>query len=267
MGRTILAAESLESASLTRGGKVTSSSQTIAGNKTFSGTLNLSALTASELLALDSSKNIQSLDTATYPSLTELSYAKGVTSAIQTQLNNKQGALLRLTAGNWNCGVHISGSLSSAAFAKDIIKFYKIYVGDPGTITRLACQVQGAGTAGSKGRMGVYSDVNGFPSTLLLDSGEFTCDSNAVKSMTGLSLAVTQNTYWLAIVHNSTANVTFTTHTTSNLWNLAMIAPGGGASAYVHYSGSFTYAALPANTGGLSLSMLSTVVPTIYFYV
>lgn len=30
------------------------------------------------------------LDTATYPSITELSYVKGVTSAIQTQLNNKQ---------------------------------------------------------------------------------------------------------------------------------------------------------------------------------
>ena len=36
---------------------------------------------------------IASLSTATYPSLTELSYVKGVTSAIQTQLNAKQAQL------------------------------------------------------------------------------------------------------------------------------------------------------------------------------
>ena len=52
--------------------------------------LQLSGLTASEILATDGSKNLVSLAVATYPSLTELSYVKGVTSAIQTQLNAKQ---------------------------------------------------------------------------------------------------------------------------------------------------------------------------------
>lgn len=51
--------------------------------------LNLSGLTISQILATDASKNLVSLDVATYPSLTELSYVKGVTSAIQTQLNAK----------------------------------------------------------------------------------------------------------------------------------------------------------------------------------
>ncbi len=45
--------------------------------------------TASRILSLDANKYIKGLDTATYPSLTELSYAKGVTSAIQTQINLK----------------------------------------------------------------------------------------------------------------------------------------------------------------------------------
>jgi hypothetical protein len=36
---------------------------------------------------------ISYLDTATYPSLTEISYVKGVTSAIQTQLNGKQASM------------------------------------------------------------------------------------------------------------------------------------------------------------------------------
>jgi hypothetical protein len=47
----------------------------------------LAALTASKLIASDASGIIVSLDTATYPSLTELSYVKGLTSALQTQLN------------------------------------------------------------------------------------------------------------------------------------------------------------------------------------
>ncbi len=56
-------------------------------------TFNGSGLTASTILSADASKNIVSLATATYPSLTELSYVKGVTSAIQTQLNGKQATL------------------------------------------------------------------------------------------------------------------------------------------------------------------------------
>ena len=51
--------------------------------------LQLSGLNASQLVATDASKNLTSLDVATYPSLTELSYVKGATSSIQTQLDGK----------------------------------------------------------------------------------------------------------------------------------------------------------------------------------
>ena len=65
---------------------------------TFTGTVTTPAIivsseTASRVAIIDGSKNVKSADTATYPSLTELSYGKGVTSAIQTQLNSKQSAL------------------------------------------------------------------------------------------------------------------------------------------------------------------------------
>lgn len=54
-----------------------------------SGGLLLSGLTASEIVITDASKNLASAAVATYPSLTELTYVKGVTSAIQTQLGTK----------------------------------------------------------------------------------------------------------------------------------------------------------------------------------
>jgi len=56
---------------------------------TFATSINGSYLTASEILGTDASKNIISLPVASYPSLTEIAYVKGVTSAIQTQLNAK----------------------------------------------------------------------------------------------------------------------------------------------------------------------------------
>lgn len=49
--------------------------------------------TASTIAGFDASKNLITLATATYPSLTELSYVKGVTSAIQTQINGKQATI------------------------------------------------------------------------------------------------------------------------------------------------------------------------------
>lgn len=77
---------------------------------TITGTVNLASLTASQIVATDASKNIQSLSTSTYPSLTELSYVKGVTSAIQTQFANYlplTGATYTTTTGT---GLDISSS-------------------------------------------------------------------------------------------------------------------------------------------------------------
>src|SRR5690606_2887169 len=64
---------------------VTSAIQTQLNGKaaTLSGTSN-------EIAYFNSSSTIASLAVATYPSLTELTYVKGVTSALQTQLNAKQ---------------------------------------------------------------------------------------------------------------------------------------------------------------------------------
>lgn len=48
--------------------------------------------TASRIASIGSDKSVTSLDTSTYPSLAELAYVKGVTSAIQTQLGSKYGS-------------------------------------------------------------------------------------------------------------------------------------------------------------------------------
>jgi len=69
--------------------------------------------TASQLLATDGSTNLQNLTVATYPSLTELSYVKGVTSAIQSQINAKgAGTVTAVSVATAN---GFSGSSSGGA--------------------------------------------------------------------------------------------------------------------------------------------------------
>jgi hypothetical protein len=61
--------------------------------------VNLPQETASRIAIFDASKNVKAANTTTYPDLTELSYVKGVTSAIQTQLNGKQATLTNPVTG------------------------------------------------------------------------------------------------------------------------------------------------------------------------
>ncbi len=83
---------------------------------TFATSITGSYLTASEILITDASKNIVSAPVATYPSLTELSYVKGVTSAIQTQLNAKQATITFGTGVQTALGVNIGSAGAPVLF-------------------------------------------------------------------------------------------------------------------------------------------------------
>ncbi len=113
----------IPSASNLARGLVSILAQTFAGVKTFLSAPILDSLTASRILATDGSKAVQSLDTATYPDLTELSYVKGVTSAIQTQLNAKQATLVNASNIKSINGDSILGAGNELVFNYDRSKF------------------------------------------------------------------------------------------------------------------------------------------------
>lgn len=93
------------SGATTNGTVVTLTSPVIATSQTNS------YATASTIAIFDGSKNLISADTATYPSLTELSYVKGVTSSIQTQLNAKGTGSVTSVAQSFTGGlISVSGS-------------------------------------------------------------------------------------------------------------------------------------------------------------
>jgi hypothetical protein len=77
------------------------SAQTISNGQPIQATLD-----ASEIVATTAAKKLQTLTVATYPSLTELSYVKGLSSAVQTQINGKQATLVsnsNIKTGNKYC--------------------------------------------------------------------------------------------------------------------------------------------------------------------
>jgi hypothetical protein len=68
------------------------------------GLLQLPSLTASEIVITDASKNLVSAAVATYPSLTELSYVKGLSSAAQTQITARGAHAGQVWTGNHDFG-------------------------------------------------------------------------------------------------------------------------------------------------------------------
>lgn len=81
---------------------------------------------------------IDDLDTATYPSLTELSYVKGVTSALQTQINAKENTITAGTTAQYYRGDKSFQTLNKSAVG---ITLNKITTGDQTTSSNVAANI------------------------------------------------------------------------------------------------------------------------------
>ncbi len=104
-------------------------------NLTIDGVYNSTSLTASEIVITDASKNLVSAAVATYPSLTELTYVKGVTSAIQTQLNGKANTALSNLASVAINTTLVSDTDNTDALGTSAIAWSDLYLGSGGVIT------------------------------------------------------------------------------------------------------------------------------------
>ena len=94
--------------------------ETISGIKTFSSNIVMPSTGTPLILKVESSGQISGLPLANYPSVDELAFVKGVTSAIQTQLDGK------LTSASWVDYSATSTIVGWASFTTKIIRYQVI---------------------------------------------------------------------------------------------------------------------------------------------
>lgn len=98
-----------------------------------------------------------------------------------------------------------TGIRGTAAMAASTEYAIPIWIGEPGTLDRIGCEVITAGTAGTVIRLGIRSSTTADrPGTLLLDAGTVAGDAVATAELT-ISLAIaTPAVYWLTATAQST---------------------------------------------------------------
>jgi hypothetical protein len=121
-----------------------------------------------EITYWSGTNTIGSLATATYPSLTELSYVKGVTSAIQTQINNTADSSLNAYQALGSqikaqpIGINTSNITTTTQVTSGnqaFIRFIPIWLQTAQTLTGVIWYqgVSGVYTASNENRVGLYT--------------------------------------------------------------------------------------------------------------
>jgi uncharacterized membrane protein len=150
--------------------------------------------TANEISYFTSGQVIASLPVATYPSLTELSYVKGVTSAIQTQINAKTNTQtltcigLVITTVNDATNYHI-GTIAATPAGTDARRAWKFTAA--GTVTAASFTLEQT-TNGSGETVNIY--LRNVTTATDTSIGTFTSNFGASTTLkqlfSGLSIAV-----------------------------------------------------------------------------
>ena len=239
---------------------------------------------ANQITYWSGTNTIASLATATYPSLTELSYVKGVTSSLQTQLSAK----LNTTSYEWmqaqgfqglgstikgvNLAVpSISSATTSVALASQTMRFVAYYLPQSVTITGVKFYqvVQGVYTGNNYNGVGLYS-YSGGVLTLVAST---TNDANFWTGATGWATkpfsgtySASSGTFYIGLLYSSSAQTTAPT-----------IAAGTAAPANGFQTVDFTNSAkihgaiasqtsLPSPTINISTIGSNTGNPSILLY-
>ena len=145
---------------------------------------------------------------------------QGVHNLLGNQISPSLGIMPSVNAGSLTNFSITAGSLYLVPFIPNK------------TITSVSLKINVVITGvGALGRILVYSDLNGFPRSVLYQSSDLDCSTSGVKTATTSFTFTAGTTYWLA-VQVGTANVTLSGITTGSL---APIFNFGVSNPYVGY--------------------------------
>jgi hypothetical protein len=158
-----------------------------------------------------------------------------------------------IRTNNYYLAATVLPGAGASAIAINTIYYQPIAIS--GTINRIGIEVT-TGVAGAA-RLGLYSNNNGIPGTLILDAGTVDVTSIALVEATISDMVLRGEWMWMALVSNAAATCR------TGAIGLSMVAGSSTPSAGVRgYSGTFAYAALP--TAAPAITGISSVVPAIW---
>lgn len=163
------------------------------------GDLQLADETASRILSTDANSKVKVLSTTTYPSLTELSYVKGVTSAIQTQLDSKLSAMDYFNVNNLSVVDSTAYFIGQSTTAGTTVNQIPLVPVKAGTVTRIVSEVFSASTIGSSedGTLEFFYN-DGVNSVVISNTFKVDANRHAFVEFSGLNISVNAgNTYFV----------------------------------------------------------------------
>jgi len=166
----------------------------------------ISGLTTNELVYGNSATSIASLPVATYPSLTELSYVKGVTSAIQTQINSKSEKSILLFSSALNPADSSDYYFSIGYIAATTSPSQKRFKFEAGSTTAIKLALQIGNTTAASSELVTLNLRNQTTTTYYL-IGTF-----------DMSLVATNSNYLFEFALSQTIN-------TTDQWTIKMTTP------------------------------------------
>lgn len=202
--------------------------------------------TASTIAIFDASKNLVTASTGTYPSLTELSYVKGVTSAVQTQINAKQASHANLTSLSALTYTSRAFVVMNAAgsFSLDA----NTYLTSNQTIT-LSGDISGSGSTAISTTIGANKVTNAMLAQVSTATfhGRVTAGTGNVENLTGTQATTLLDTFTSSLKGLAPASGGGTTNFLRADGNWAAPSGGGGtpsgSSTYIQYNSSGSFGA------------------------
>lgn len=164
------------------------------------------------------------------------------TLSISTGLSNnglKSGALYQ------GLGLFYSGT--AGTFAANTMYFTPVYVGASTTITKIGVVVDTL-EVGKTVRIGIYTALNGIPTSLILDAGTISTTTTGVKNIT-ISQAVTNQVYFFAILSDTagTAKLTVADNSYADICEFFQGNDATGTATIGRYTAAQAFGALPAS--------------------
>lgn len=186
------------------------------------------------------------------------------TIPVPSTVNVVNVAAPKYPSGKW-VPIHAGNSATSTNFVNNATNRGNIYwclavLPNDTTVDEMAvrCAVT---NATDLVRLGIYSDVDGVPSSLIIDAGTVTIATATTRIASITPTLLTAGRYWLAVVFQTGATSTgaitgFTAGYTAPTYKyadnaLTALGPGATNPCFYTVGGAYTTGALPASTAGI----------------